>query len=164
MGIESFYINAKYKENIFKNSNKSIIEFLSILEDNGFTVRYNNKKMKYIINKILYMDILEDELYFNGISLEGCLSCFEQAYTCMVELLVLIDTKFHKIQITNNNSIFENINNKNLLITYIQDCFKHQKEKFDTIYIYKIKSLPGKEFYRKYKFFSFFPLPINKNL
>ena len=37
MGIESFYINAKYKENIFKNSNKSIIEFLSILEDNGFT-------------------------------------------------------------------------------------------------------------------------------
>lgn len=167
MGIESFYINAKYKQNGLSNSQKSIIDFLLFLKSNRFTIRYDKAKKKYIINKILYMDFLEDGDYFNGFLLEGCLSCFEEASTYMVDLLFLIDEKIQRIQIINNNHIYENINNKYLLKKYIQDCFKYQKEKFDISYKYKIKSLPGKEFYKKYKICNFFHFslpPINNNM
>ncbi len=126
MGIESFYINAEYKQDILKTGQKPILEFLSVLKNNGFIIKFDNKKMKYIVNKILYMDFFEDELRFKGFSLEGCLSCFEEASICMMELLVLIDGEFQRIQVTNNNSIFENINNKNLLENYMQDCFKYK--------------------------------------
>lgn len=166
MGIESFYINVKYKQNGLSNSQKSIIDFLSFLKSNRFTIRYDKAKKKYIINRILYMDFLEDGDCINGFSLEGCLSCFEEASIYMIDLLFLIDKKIQKIQITNNNHIYDNISNKNLLQKYIHGCFRYQKEKFDTNYKYKIKSLPGKEFYKKYKkckFFHFFTPPINTN-
>ena len=54
-----------------------------------------------------------------------------------------------EIAVMDINNIVEN--NKYVLKKYIQDCFKYQKEKFDISYKYKIKSLPGKEFYKKYK-------------
>ena len=44
MGIESFYINAKYKQNGLSNSQKAIIDFLLFLKSNRLQLGMTKQK------------------------------------------------------------------------------------------------------------------------
>lgn len=165
MGIESFYLNlidksSKYNicnlDYCFRNArNKRELEFVNFMESNGYKMKQiRNIKNKFSIDNLIYITVLTDEDYFQGVSFEGCFSCYEVAMKYFIDLSVIINKSFCNMKICKKNNVYINDITKKSLTEYINSVSLSRKEFFDCQYSCSFISLPGIKFYKKYKVYT----------
>lgn len=161
MGIESFYIECicletqiiinrdlkSYTGNMSKKEN----DFIYFLFNHDFIVKeIKNKNHKYTLNNQLFLDVLTDNGYFQGFILEGCFSYYEKNLKLFLDIISCINNNFSLLKIKlslQTEYVFFSSNSFNIYKQNIADKYK----KFCKNYKCNFKSLPGIDFYNKYR-------------
>lgn len=162
MGVESVYVSIidkdsyytkKENEYLFLGAKNNLVsDFISYLKVNKQKIqRIKKNQNKYVINKILYMTIIENEGYFQGINLEGCFSCYEKVIHEFEKICNLLINHFCDIKLFLNGQYY----NPEDLSRIIKKENVSREIYFSEKYNIFFSSLPGTNFYKNYNRLSF---------
>lgn len=149
MGAESFFVIFLDSDSEKKKNREGEFQFLgsnSILLSNFPTTKNLN-------SKLLRATIFEDSEFFQGISFEGCFSCYEK---CLEELESIFNktlSKFHTLVIFNNKEN-KKIRYRNFtdIKEYILETNELKYKRYNDIFHgFTIECLPDAEFYKNYR-------------
>lgn len=176
MGMESFYINllaldSKYKvkkgNHFFTGSKQhKSDEILSFLKEKGFTLELEDNN-KYSVDDLFYLEIISHKKFFQGISIEGCFSCYDKVLKKIVQFVDFVNFNFAPLKIYSCANDFSGnkyalYTKQNDLVDYINSKNEAKRISFEKVYPFCFDSLPGKTFYQKIKYVKFLNFFMSK--
>lgn len=163
MGIESFYVSLIDEKSVYTKqsdeyrflgaTDKLVNDFIDFIKKNTIMIRkVRNQKNKFIVNKIIYLTILEYNGFFQGINLEGCFSCYEKALKEFEKISNLLMNHFCSIKVFINGKYY----NQKDIYEILKRENRTREIYFNEKYNMYLNTLPGAHFYNRYRFISKF--------
>ena len=160
MGTESFFIECISEDShvehrlevktYFGSESKTEADFLLFLKLRGYKAKNARSfRGRYIINRELILDVLSSGTYFQGFALEGCFSDYEKNIALASGIIQSIDSDFLPLCLKRPDGVYVRATQENadLCKNYIDQ--RHMI--FQKNYPCSFKSLPGRDFFRKYR-------------